>query len=51
MLFVFVPAGFERFLVALSALPVESLTMDSVNAMAAEYQTVYVGPPLAAPAE
>jgi mannose-6-phosphate isomerase-like protein (cupin superfamily) len=48
MLFVFTPAGFERFLVQLSTLPVETLTMESVNEMSAAYQTTYVGPPLAA---
>lgn len=48
MLFVLAPAGFERFLVELSALPAASLTMESVNALAAPYQTTYVGPPLAA---
>lgn len=51
MLFVFEPAGFGRFLAELSALPTESLTMESVNALAAAYQTVYVGPPLVALAE
>jgi len=44
MLCVFTPAGFERFLVELSAVPVESLTIESVNQMAAPYQTTYVGP-------
>lgn len=51
MLFVFTPAGFERFLVELSAVPVESLTMESVKRVAAPYQTTYVGPPLAAMSE
>lgn len=48
MLFVLAPAGFERFLVEVSALPADSLTLETVNALAASYQTTYVGPPLAA---
>lgn len=48
MLFVFAPAGFERFLVELSALPKETLTMELANELGAACWTKYVGPPLAA---
>jgi mannose-6-phosphate isomerase-like protein (cupin superfamily) len=48
MLFVFAPAGFEQFLVELSALPKETLTMELANELGKACQTKYVGPPLAA---
>jgi quercetin dioxygenase-like cupin family protein len=49
MLFVFSPAGFERFLMELSALPDETRTPDAVNELSAPYRTTFVGPPLAVP--
>lgn len=48
MLFVFSPAGFERFLMELSSVPEEARTPDAVNEMSAPYRTTFVGPPLAA---
>jgi quercetin dioxygenase-like cupin family protein len=48
MLFVFSPAGFERFLMTLSSVPEEARTPDAVNEMSAPYRTTFLGPPLAA---
>jgi len=49
MLFVFSPAGFERFLMDLSSTPEQARTPDAVNKLSAPYRTTFVGPPLAAP--
>jgi quercetin dioxygenase-like cupin family protein len=46
MLFVFSPAGFEQYLVGRSQLPDAARTAEALNALAARYQTTYVGPPL-----
>jgi len=48
LLFVFSPAGFERFLLELCEVPLDQRTMESANRMGAACQTSYVGPPLAA---
>jgi quercetin dioxygenase-like cupin family protein len=49
MLFVFSPAGFERFLMELSSVPQEARTPEAVNEMSAPYRTTFIGPPLGAP--
>lgn len=44
MLGVLARAGFERFLVELSDLPGASRNRETINALAAPYQTIYTGP-------
>ena len=46
MLFVFSPAGFEQYLVRRSELLDGARMVDTLDAVAAHYQTTYVGSPL-----